>query len=167
MDIPKSYIDDFPVFFTFNSCDFHHCPGLPHVSYLSIHNISHFKDIRSESIRLDRNYSHFSINDYIAGGSRVNISSRYDCSRARFKLLCCSDNFSWENKTSDFKVFPRCLYFARSPGVRCIHSLPWSFLWIRESPFFTLVSPELVLRRCLLYTSPSPRDGLLSRMPSS
>ena len=23
------------------------------------------------------------------------------------------------------------------------------------------------LRRCLLYTSPSPRDGLLSRMPSS
>ena len=24
-----------------------------------------------------------------------------------------------------------------------------------------------VLRRCLLYTSPSPRDGLLSRMPSS
>ena len=22
-------------------------------------------------------------------------------------------------------------------------------------------------RRCLLYTSPSPRDGLLSRMPSS
>ena len=27
---------------------------------------------------------------------------------------------------------------------------------------------EMVLtRRCLLYTSPSPRDGLLSRMPSS
>ena len=24
-----------------------------------------------------------------------------------------------------------------------------------------------VQRRCLLYTSPSPRDGLLSRMPSS
>ena len=26
---------------------------------------------------------------------------------------------------------------------------------------------EGALRRCLLYTSPSPRDGLLSRMPSS
>ena len=25
----------------------------------------------------------------------------------------------------------------------------------------------LLLRACLLYTSPSPRDGLLSRMPSS
>ena len=24
-----------------------------------------------------------------------------------------------------------------------------------------------LLQRCLLYTSPSPRDGLLSRMPSS
>ena len=29
----------------------------------------------------------------------------------------------------------------------------------------SLVAPEQVI--CLLYTSPSPRDGLLSRMPSS
>ena len=28
-------------------------------------------------------------------------------------------------------------------------------------------SRQGVFRRCLLYTSPSPRDGLLSRMPSS
>ena len=26
---------------------------------------------------------------------------------------------------------------------------------------------EAMVRHCLLYTSPSPRDGLLSRMPSS
>ena len=26
---------------------------------------------------------------------------------------------------------------------------------------------DLALKLCLLYTSPSPRDGLLSRMPSS
>ena len=26
---------------------------------------------------------------------------------------------------------------------------------------------NIIGRRCLLYTSPSPRDGLLSRMPSS
>ena len=26
---------------------------------------------------------------------------------------------------------------------------------------------DLLFSRCLLYTSPSPRDGLLSRMPSS
>ena len=30
-----------------------------------------------------------------------------------------------------------------------------------------LDSPEILFTRCLLYTSPSPRDGLLSRMPSS
>ena len=28
-------------------------------------------------------------------------------------------------------------------------------------------SPGLKFKTCLLYTSPSPRDGLLSRMPSS
>ena len=28
-------------------------------------------------------------------------------------------------------------------------------------------SPHLIYTTCLLYTSPSPRDGLLSRMPSS
>ena len=26
---------------------------------------------------------------------------------------------------------------------------------------------DIMIRSCLLYTSPSPRDGLLSRMPSS
>ena len=30
-----------------------------------------------------------------------------------------------------------------------------------------LVEGRTQLKRCLLYTSPSPRDGLLSRMPSS
>ena len=30
-----------------------------------------------------------------------------------------------------------------------------------------IVSPTLMYFVCLLYTSPSPRDGLLSRMPSS
>ena len=34
------------------------------------------------------------------------------------------------------------------------------------SPTNTLANPA-ALKRCLLYTSPSPRDGLLSRMPSS
>ena len=29
------------------------------------------------------------------------------------------------------------------------------------------IGPFMLLMSCLLYTSPSPRDGLLSRMPSS
>ena len=35
------------------------------------------------------------------------------------------------------------------------------------SPAVTIASSLLPLLVCLLYTSPSPRDGLLSRMPSS
>ena len=31
----------------------------------------------------------------------------------------------------------------------------------------TLAQTQLQIATCLLYTSPSPRDGLLSRMPSS
>eukprot|EP01016_Furgasonia_blochmanni_P027602 TRINITY_DN2908_c0_g1_i4.p2 TRINITY_DN2908_c0_g1~~TRINITY_DN2908_c0_g1_i4.p2 ORF type:complete len:184 (+),score=38.62 TRINITY_DN2908_c0_g1_i4:1668-2219(+) len=32
---------------------------------------------------------------------------------------------------------------------------------------FSMLKPVLTPKACLLYTSPSPRDGLLSRMPSS
>ena len=35
---------------------------------------------------------------------------------------------------------------------------------IAPNPFITITD---LARHCLLYTSPSPRDGLLSRMPSS
>ena len=33
--------------------------------------------------------------------------------------------------------------------------------------FLEPTSGKVLLKGCLLYTSPSPRDGLLSRMPSS
>ena len=38
---------------------------------------------------------------------------------------------------------------------------------IEESDTIVLIAPIWNFRICLLYTSPSPRDGLLSRMPSS
>ena len=43
---------------------------------------------------------------------------------------------------------------------------------LKSTPHVTIAGPGLQanwreLRDCLLYTSPSPRDGLLSRMPSS
>ena len=41
---------------------------------------------------------------------------------------------------------------------------------VTNAPFRSLCrnfGPGLVYVNCLLYTSPSPRDGLLSRMPSS
>ena len=44
-----------------------------------------------------------------------------------------------------------------------------AFLSAEDKNFFTHpgVDAKGVIRACLLYTSPSPRDGLLSRMPSS
>ena len=36
-----------------------------------------------------------------------------------------------------------------------------------DAPAHTAISTNTRVKNCLLYTSPSPRDGLLSRMPSS
>ena len=46
------------------------------------------------------------------------------------------------------------------------HQLIWCY---KSSPAFPKISALKIahLETCLLYTSPSPRDGLLSRMPSS
>ena len=66
-------------------------------------------------------------------------------------------------------------------GIFDLTPLPYSFLQPKLqlglgdvqalSPIYHLpkTGPELavVVGGCLLYTSPSPRDGLLSRMPSS
>ena len=42
------------------------------------------------------------------------------------------------------------------------------FSWVNKDPdVLAMGVPYIELRVCLLYTSPSPRDGLLSRMPSS
>ena len=43
-------------------------------------------------------------------------------------------------------------------------------LWVRDSEQALRINSEganSIYHPCLLYTSPSPRDGLLSRMPSS
>ena len=47
-----------------------------------------------------------------------------------------------------------------------IQHIPGNILWCQIMlRFITLCIPFIYI--CLLYTSPSPRDGLLSRMPSS
>ena len=46
----------------------------------------------------------------------------------------------------------------------CKDHKEWEFLYNHIAPQdWQSIQPEI----CLLYTSPSPRDGLLSRMPSS
>ena len=37
----------------------------------------------------------------------------------------------------------------------------------RDAKYVDGAEPGMIFNTCLLYTSPSPRDGLLSRMPSS
>ena len=53
------------------------------------------------------------------------------------------------------------LYFPRHRR----RDLVVAYLMINTGLF--AVTSALVVEDCLLYTSPSPRDGLLSRMPSS
>ena len=52
--------------------------------------------------------------------------------------------------------------FLSMPNVLCTPHLGWA-----ERTNFELYFGETFEQICLLYTSPSPRDGLLSRMPSS
>ena len=43
----------------------------------------------------------------------------------------------------------------------------WPYLWPDDKPLYKVRIILALIITCLLYTSPSPRDGLLSRMPSS
>ena len=62
--------------------------------------------------------------------------------------------------------------------INLLRSHDWSYEWSDDPAVFKRGSEERQALRqmqtqcdedysCLLYTSPSPRDGLLSRMPSS
>ena len=51
--------------------------------------------------------------------------------------------------------------------VRIINSSKLYDLYDQMFDYFNLAIYDLESKFCLLYTSPSPRDGLLSRMPSS
>ena len=55
-------------------------------------------------------------------------------------------------------------WFLVSPSVALL--LLWMIVPLGMTVYFSLIRYNL-LYPCLLYTSPSPRDGLLSRMPSS
>ena len=58
----------------------------------------------------------------------------------------------FKRKADKYTVLSAFVLFLIMPYVVYHLSLPWTQWWWKG---------------CLLYTSPSPRDGLLSRMPSS
>ena len=47
------------------------------------------------------------------------------------------------------------------------YAVPSGLLTVVVSPPLLFLGALALVNACLLYTSPSPRDGLLSRMPSS
>ena len=57
-------------------------------------------------------------------------------------------------------------YYPEGPAMLVLGGFLWLIVAVRvkDAP---LIVTNLVMSTCLLYTSPSPRDGLLSRMPSS
>ena len=58
---------------------------------------------------------------------------------------------------------------AETPGLGGeIDNPKWKSLWVGKKVFDTNLAPKIeVIKGCLLYTSPSPRDKRQSRMPSS
>ena len=77
---------------------------------------------------------------------------------------CCVDSWSkrWELGSDDGGCSLVLANFF------CLFLLVFLFVFVLVVwSVSELEEVEELLRRCLLYTSPSPRDGLLSRMPSS
>ena len=75
-------------------------------------------------------------------------------------LACETGSRAWgfPSPDSDFDI--RIIY---------VHKLDW-YLTInnpKDTIEMMLENNDIDISGCLLYTSPSPRDGLLSRMPSS
>ena len=72
-----------------------------------------------------------------------------------------SINFNKEDLSEHIKDYPpyivnRCL----SGHMDCV-------MYANEMNKYNFLDKDMQYSFCLLYTSPSPRDGLLSRMPSS
>ena len=54
-----------------------------------------------------------------------------------------------------------------TPKGETVHALKDVNFTLKKGELLTVLGPSGCGKTCLLYTSPSPRDGLLSRMPSS
>ena len=58
-------------------------------------------------------------------------------------------------------------YASKSLSLSDLSDLLWAANGINRKESGMRTAPSALNKHCLLYTSPSPRDGLLSRMPSS
>ena len=82
------------------------------------------------------------------------------CGAQRHKISVCPLNLCRLASKVDFET-----ELVKSAGT--VITLSVEYLILLDCTHLTVVSPTDISSSCLLYTSPSPRDGLLSRMPSS
>ena len=74
-------------------------------------------------------------------------------------LVCVNESHAWQTPTTNPTIVQRadsCVVLAADQSRTDGDALIWDFELTHPGTY-----------TCLLYTSPSPRDGLLSRMPSS
>ena len=85
-------------------------------------------------------------------------------SNSRFRRLGQETN--WGGYENGVKPYGGCMWYL---GADQVHSSLIENTMLGAFPAGNVrrVSGTVMLNNCLLYTSPSPRDGLLSRMPSS
>ena len=74
-------------------------------------------------------------------------------------------DYAWYAKNGARKVHPVGEKRPNPWGLYDMHGNAWEWCESRFAPYGA--AAHRGPHRCLLYTSPSPRDGLLSRMPSS
>ena len=72
----------------------------------------------------------------------------------------------WANHLMDLRRYGNVtMHICDDRGVPFGQQIPLGPDWVREAIRLAPKKPDTL--RCLLYTSPSPRDGATSRMPSS
>ena len=106
------------------------------------------------------------LNFTLAGGGVVHVSGANGAGKTSLLRMICgllapaAGTISLSDGTP---LASQCHYLGHADGLK--NTLTPRETIFYESRFWT--SQELRAADCLLYTSPSPRDGLLSRMPSS
>ena len=74
--------------------------------------------------------------------------------------LAPENQITWKGKSEEIKETSNELFIIFALALLTAYL-------VMAATFNSFIHPFVIILTCLLYTSPSPRDGLLSRMPSS
>ena len=91
------------------------------------------------------------------------INDHFEIERLMIKYVEAIDNKDW-NMLDEVFTEQAFLDYESSGGPEGKGDYPTIKKWLQKNLSMFPMTQHMI---CLLYTSPSPRDGLLSRMPSS